>query len=216
MTTAVHQFVKFSTVKLFDPLILAELWDNDCIGGRLIVRSFRLRYSKINTAAVNVVFYNGFSDSITKTNGKAIITPCIRQSKTKAGEMENYNPITNPYATLWKDYYYTERSSELIDIALHILEYYFLNLSGEESKTLEEIILNDNRDLFITTTPDGQQDLSTLNSIRAILQYTAPRMYCEFSYDEISEEQIRTAFKTIFYKLGQSQHYEMMIHSCTK
>ena len=46
-------------------------------------------------------------------------------------------------------------------------------------------------------------------------QQCFPNNERQMSYDEISEEQIRAAFKTIFYKLGQSQHYDMMVQRCS-
>ena len=89
-------------------------------------------------------------------------------------------------------------------------------MCGEDTKTLNDIILVDNRHRFVITASDGSKDTSILNSIEAILQYVKPKVNDEFlSYDEISEEQIRAAFKTIFYKLGQSQHYDMMVQRCS-
>ena len=154
--------------------------------------------------------------SVTKTDEHSSIELCSRQSKNKSGENVNYSPIKNPYVLLWENYFSSRHVAELINTAYRILEYYFLDMCGEDTKTLNDIILVDNRHRFVITASDGSKDTSILNSIEAILQYVKPKVNDEFlSYDEISEEQIRAAFKTIFYQLGQSQHYDMMVQRCS-
>ena len=154
--------------------------------------------------------------SVTKTDEHSSIELCSRQSKNKSGENVNYSPIKNPYVLLWENYFSSRHVAELINTAYRILEYYFLDMCGEDTKTLNDIILVDNRHRFVITASDGSKDTSILNSIEAILQYVKPKVNDEYlSYDEISEEQIRAAFKTIFYKLGQSQHYDMMVQRCS-
>ena len=150
---------------------------------------------------------------INKVGNHSSITWCKRQSRTKAGEEENYNPVKNAYAALWSEYLEVKNEIPLMNVIRRILDFYFLELCAKDGLDLREEILIKQRDKFVTTRPDGSEDRTLFQLADSMLQYMGAGDYGEMDFvsDGADVEEIRSTFEMIFRRLGHGAHYDMML-----
>ena len=100
-----------------------------------------------------------------------------------------------------------------MNVIHRILDFYFLDMCGEDGLNIRQRILEVNRDAFIDVRADGSVDMMPLHLANSMLQYMTAGVEGDMTYvsDGASEEQIKKTFKDIFERLGQGQHYQMMM-----
>ena len=150
---------------------------------------------------------------INKFNNESDVRPCIQQSKDVAGEMENYNPVKNAYAALWTEYRELQSEIPLMNVIHRILDFYFLEMCGEDGMDIRERILVENRNNFIITREDGTEDTMRFHLANSMLQYMSSGVESDMSFvsDGAEVDQIKKTFEMIFEYMGQGQHYKMMM-----
>lgn len=155
---------------------------------------------------------------IRKVDNKSTIVPCVRPSRI-AGEEENYNPVQNSYAAMWeelKKLYKEDRASIAIkNVSRRIIDQYFLQLCGFEGADIRRIVLEENKDAFITEVEGGKPNYEKYHLASALLHYvSSPSGIGDemFIDDEcVDSETHRTVFQLIFKAMHQDQHYNMMM-----
>lgn len=155
---------------------------------------------------------------IRKVDNKSTIVPCVRPSRI-AGEDENYNPVQNSYAAMWeelKKLYKEDRASIAIkNVSRRIIDQYFLQLCGFEGADIRRIVLEDNKEAFITEAEGGKPNYEKYHLASALLHYvSSPSGIGDemFIDDEcVDSETHRTVFQLIFKAMNQDQHYNMMM-----
>lgn len=155
---------------------------------------------------------------IRKTNNKSTVVPCVRPSQI-AGEQENYNPVQNSYAALWgelKRLYKEQHSSIAIkNVSRRILNYYFQGLCGFDGADIRRIVLQTNKNFFVTE-EDGEQNYDKYHLASALLRYVGnpSGIGNEVLVDEdsLDGECHKAVFALIFKAMGQEQHYKMMMN----
>lgn len=150
---------------------------------------------------------------IRKTANVSSILPCVRPSETKAGEYENFNPIKNAYAALWAEFRELKNEIPLMNVIHRILDWYFIEISGFDGLDLRHRILIDERDKFIVTHEDGTEDPTLLSLANSMLQYMGAGLGDDINYvsDGYTAEQRKEVFRMIFDRMGQIQHYDLMM-----
>ena len=166
-----------------------------------------ITYNQINRYK-SVNFYK-----IKKLDNQSTLDLCTKDSDAEAGERENYNPVKNAYAALWVEYRDSHSEIALMNVIHRILDFYFLDMCGNDGMSIRDLILNEKRADFIETKADGSTDMMQLHLADSMLQYMTAGVEGDMSYvsDGASEQQIKDTFKMIFERLGQGQHYEMMM-----
>ncbi|MSS45351.1 hypothetical protein FYJ43_04705 [Cutibacterium sp. WCA-380-WT-3A] len=91
-------------------------------------------------------------------------------------QKENYTPGLNSYAALWNEYKEAPSSTTLLNVTRRIYEQYFLRLCSYDSADLTTTLLKNNRDQFIHTDTQGQEDLSAHHLATSILTYHKNRL----------------------------------------
>lgn len=155
---------------------------------------------------------------IRKVDNKSTIIPCVRPSRI-AGEEENYNPVQNSYAALWdelKKLYKEERASIAIkNVSRRIIDQYFLQLCGFEGADIRRIVLEENKEKFVTEVEGGKPNYEKYHLASALLHYvSSPSGIGDemFIDDEcVDSDTHRTVFQLIFEVMHQDQHYNMMM-----
>lgn len=155
---------------------------------------------------------------IRKVDNKSTIVPCVRPSRI-AGEEENYNPVQNSYAAMWeelKKLYKEDRASIAIkNVSRRIIDQYFLQLCGFEGADIRRIVLEENKEAFITEVEGGKPNYEKYHLASALLHYvSSPSGIGDemFIDDEcVDSETHRTVFQLIFKAMHQDQHYNMMM-----
>ncbi|MFU0553495.1 AAA family ATPase [Gardnerella vaginalis] len=155
---------------------------------------------------------------VSKNDNKSSIRLCEKQNPEIPSEMMNYNPVQNSYAALWEEYKTLEAPIPLMNVIRRILEYYFLQLCGYDGTTLRDVILKQNKEKFICTDENGNNDYSAYQLASAMLSYIQTKSslgitdginYVDNCVDVL---QTKETFKKIFTLMNQSQHYEMMMN----
>lgn len=153
---------------------------------------------------------------ITKNDNKSAIKHCITKNENIPTEMRNYNPVQNSYAALWTEYKEVCSSITLKNVIRRILEYYFIQICGYDGYTLKDIILNQNRKMFVKIDEiTGEEDTSDLQTVSALIGYITASSFgvnegLHFIDDCIAPEIYRELTEKIFKAMNQTQHYEMM------
>lgn len=155
---------------------------------------------------------------ISKNDNKSSIRLCEKQNPEIPSEMMNYNPVQNSYAALWEEYKTLEAPIPLMNVIRRILEYYFLQLCGYDGTTLRDVILKQNKEKFICTDENGNNDYSAYQLASAMLSYIQTKSSLgitdgiNYVDDCVDVSQTKETFKKIFTLMDQSQHYEMMMN----
>lgn len=150
---------------------------------------------------------------IRKAANVSSIHLCVRNSDTEAGEQENFNPIKNSYAALWSEYRDLTGEIPLMNVIHRILDWYFIELSGFDGLDIRQRILIDERDRFITRNEDGSEDMTLFSLANSMLQFMGAGLADDINYvsDGYTAEQRKKVFQMIFDRMGQSQHYDLMM-----
>ena len=153
---------------------------------------------------------------IRKTKNNSEIIHCIKNSQTLSGEQENHNPVKNSYAVLWDELKELQNAAGVLNTIRQILEHYFIHLCGYDELTLENLILEENRDKFIKVSDDGTVTDTAHHIVSAMIRHLSrtPDFIDEglnFIDNEDDVDKYLEIFKKIFDAMGQSQHYEMMM-----
>jgi len=153
---------------------------------------------------------------IRKVANNSTVKLCVRASSTISGRDENYNPVKNSYAALWGELQEVQSAPPTMNVIHRILEYYFLQLCGYDGFDIRKLVLEDNRDKFVTKLPNGQEDLTKYQLADSMLSYmnmSSAGVSDGLNYidDAGDATTLREVFKLIFDALGQNQHYAMMI-----
>lgn len=155
---------------------------------------------------------------ISKNDNKSSIRLCEKQNPEIPSEMMNYNPVQNSYAALWEEYRILDAPIPLMNVIRRILEYYFLQLCGYDGTTLRDVILKQNKEKFICTDENGNNDYSAYQLASAMLSYIQTKSSfgitdgINYVDDCVDVSQTKETFKKIFTLMNQSQHYEMMMN----
>ena len=155
---------------------------------------------------------------VSKNDNKSSIRLCEKQNTEIPSEMMNYNPVQNSYAALWGEYKILEAPIPLMNVIRRILEYYFLQLCGYDGTTLRDVILKQNKEKFICTDENGNNDYSAYQLASAMLSYIQTKTSLgitdgiNYVDDCVDVSQTKETFKKIFTLMNQSQHYEMMMN----
>ena len=152
---------------------------------------------------------------VEKAGNRSSCTPCVRD--IGIDEKENYNPVQNSYAALWREYEEVRTPIPLMNVIHRILDYYFLQMCGYDGMNIRKAILEENRDKFVIIGADGQpDDYTKYHLASSMLQYIATGTNritdgLDFVDDCVDVEQCRKTFEMIFENLGQKQHFDMMM-----
>lgn len=166
-----------------------------------------ISYDRIkNHQAVN--FY-----LIKKNNNTSKINLCWKEDEL--GLKHNYSPVQNSYAALWHEYKEVKSAIALKRVMRHILEYYFIQVSGFQEQDLHSRIF---RDETLFNDAKGFRDDSLIHSVNMLLQYIGSNQQGfndGFDYVDDTEDidALKSAFVKIFEAVGQDQHYRMMIEN---
>ena len=155
---------------------------------------------------------------IRKSDNKSCVVPCLRQSRI-TGEEENYNPVQSSYAALWdelKKLYGEEGASIPIkNVSRRIIRRYFLQLCGFEAADVRRIVLEDNKQLFVTGEEIGEPNREKYRLASELLRFVSnpadggDEMLID---DECIDGDVhRAVFRLIFEAMKQEQHYNMMM-----
>lgn len=152
---------------------------------------------------------------IKKTDNISGVNLCVRNRQDAPSQIENYTPVLNSYAALWHEYKEATTSITLLNVTRRILEHYFLQLCGYDSADLTTTLLKNNREKFIHTDAQGQEDLTDYHLVTSMLTYISHhKSGLEDDTYLITEDhdpnQLRHIFQLIFTLMGQEQHYKMM------
>ncbi len=152
---------------------------------------------------------------IHKTDNVSTVKLCDRESESSPTERENYNPVQNSYAALWDEFRALKSTIPLLNVIRRILEYYFLQLCGYEGTNIRKLVLDDNKDKFVTPVEGGKPDYEKYQLASAMLTYiNNPQGISDglnYVEDCVDAEQYKSVFKLIFKSLHQEQHYNMMM-----
>lgn len=154
---------------------------------------------------------------VKKANNISEVICCTKQDPHSKEPTipHNYNPVQNSYTALWHEYGEVRSAIALKRVMRHILDYYFLQISGFEGHTLRERIF---RDETVFNDADGNRDEELVQSINALLQYVGSDTQgfnAGFDYVEDAEDiqSLKSTFEKVFEIMGQDQHYRMMMET---
>ena len=103
-----------------------------------------------------------------------------------------------------------------MNVIRRILEYYFLQLCGYESEELCRIVLEENKDKFLTEVAGGVPDYTKFHLAQAMLSYIKRSDSfndgLHFVDESIDCQQYKDTFWTIFDAMNQTQHFHMMMN----
>jgi wobble nucleotide-excising tRNase len=153
---------------------------------------------------------------VKKASNNSSIIPCIRGSQKRPTEQENYNPVQNSYAALWREYREVDTTIPMMNVIRRILEYYFMQICGYDGMDIRKWVLEDHKESFIETSEEGLTDNTKLRLATIMLSYiraSSVGFSDGLNYvDDCSDiELYKTVFKMIFEALEQEQHYKLMM-----
>lgn len=152
---------------------------------------------------------------IKKNSNVSTITHCFKKDAFSAEPAiaHNYSPVQNSYAALWHEYKEVKSAIALKRVMRHILEYYFIQVSGFQGQELHGRIF---KDASIFNDSSGIRDDTLIHSINMLLQYVGSDhqgFNAGFDYVDDTEDisSLKSTFEKIFEAMGQDQHYRMMM-----
>lgn len=151
---------------------------------------------------------------ITKTDNKSDIIPCVTHTDDVYGDPKNFDPVQNSYTALWMEYKETKDLNVLMNVIRRILEFYFLQLCGWDGANLKKHILIDKKDIF--NNEDGTFNQEQYHQAEEMLSYMTVQNHIlsdGLNYVTVGMDinTCRDTFELIFDKMGQIQHYNMMM-----
>ncbi len=153
---------------------------------------------------------------VNKKNNVSTLEHCIDPAKKVSERDRNYNPVKNSYSALWEEYEKLDSPIPLMNVIRRILEYYFLQLCGYESDELCRIVLEENKDRFLTEVAGGVPDYTKFHLAQAMLSYIKRSDSfndgLHFVDESIDCQQYKDTFWIIFEAMKQTQHFHMMMN----
>ncbi|MDD4637471.1 MAG: AAA family ATPase, partial [Bacteroidales bacterium] len=153
---------------------------------------------------------------VNKKNNISTVEKCVIEATKISEKDRNYNPVQNSYAALWREYEKLDVPIPLMNVIRRILEYYFLQLCGYDSKTLSTTVLSAVKKQITKEAEGSVPDYTKYHLAQAMLSYIQRADSfndgLHFVDESISCEQYREVFRIIFDVMGQSQHYKMMMN----
>lgn len=153
---------------------------------------------------------------VNKKNNISTVEKCVIEATKISEKDRNYNPVQNSYAALWREYEKLDVPIPLMNVIRRILEYYFLQLCGYDSKTLSTTVLSAVKKQITEEAEGSVPDYTKYHLAQAMLSYIQRADSfndgLHFVDESISCEQYREVFRIIFDVMGQSQHYKMMMN----
>ncbi len=124
-----------------------------------------------------------------------------------AGDKENYSPIRNNYEDLWHELKTTHDVITLAHVMRQILDYYFLQMSG--NKNIRDMLFGDDPKYRL----GNLEDFEIANGLIPIFDFDGNPVNDGLFYDmsACSEEVLRRVFREIFISMEQNQHFDMMM-----
>ncbi|MCI8804630.1 MAG: AAA family ATPase [Clostridiales bacterium] len=150
---------------------------------------------------------------IRKTNNVSDIYICTRQNQKNSDEQENYNPVSDSYTALWDEFKEVSSPVAVLNVIHRILNYYFLRLCGYERNIIRDIVLERNKDKFITMI-NGRRDYTKYRMASYMLNYINNLAGIEselYIQERDDVKQYKEVFKLIFEVMSQEHHYKMMM-----
>lgn len=152
---------------------------------------------------------------ITKADNNSDIIPCVTHTDDAYGDPENFDPVQNSYTALWMEYKETKDLNILMNVIRRILEFYFLQLCGWDGANLKRHILIDHKDIF--NNADGTLNQDQYHQAEEMLSYMTVQNHIlsdGLNYVTVGMDinTCRDTFGLIFDKMGQIQHYNMMMN----
>lgn len=152
---------------------------------------------------------------IKKSSNVSTVTHCFKKDAFSAEPAiaHNYSPVQNSYAALWHEYKEVKSALALKRVMRHILEYYFIQVSGFQGQELHGRVFKDES---IFNDSSGLRDDTLVHSINMLLQYVGSDhqgFNAGFDYVDDTEDisSLGSTFEKIFEAMGQDQHYRMMM-----
>ena len=152
---------------------------------------------------------------VRKVDNHSTVTPCVDGPDSLSEDPRNVNPVQNAYTALWSEYKELNSSIPLLNVIRCILQYYFMEICGYHGNNIRDKILKENKAEFIRKLPDGSIDDVDYHLASSMLSYIDN----EYSFidgfnlvqESVDPEQYRKVMEKIFDKLGQGQHYKMVM-----
>lgn len=128
-----------------------------------------------------------------------------RNGKTYAKDFGKENPVRGEYARLWQELKEAQRGDDRVGLQnamRRIIEYYFVEIGGySKHRLVPDHFADDEEELIIVKSLFKWADEGS-HSIDDELYAEAP---------EVMNERYMEVFKRLFEKLGQGEHYNMMM-----
>jgi len=154
---------------------------------------------------------------VNKADNISTIRLCTRYSKDAAATLENYNPVQNSYAALWREFKEVDTSLSMMNVVRRILEYYFMQLCGYDGVDIRKRVLDEQKEKFYEFDEDGKlvgtDRYNLASSMLAYINATSIGVSDGLNYveDFTDVEIYRNVLKLIFETMSQEQHYNMMM-----
>lgn len=152
---------------------------------------------------------------IRKNDNVSSISICEEKAKEISQKDRNINPVQNSYTALWTEFKELKSTIPLLNVIRRILEYYFMELCGYQGNGVRDKILKEHKADFMDKNPDGTPNPSKYHLASSMLAYidNSAGFIDGFNLvlDSANPETYRDTMKLIFDKMGQIQHYNMMM-----
>lgn len=156
-------------------------------------------YREISYRQVNCYDLSSFY-VIRKWDNASSVSLCER----KNGEMmENYNPVSDAYSTLWNELKEISSSASAVNVMRRIIEQYFIQTCGYDEGELRETILSEAK------SAEENGDMRKYQFASYILEGNNGAQEMIYTEEHDINEYMQ-AFRLIFDILGHNRHYCMM------
>ena len=153
---------------------------------------------------------------VNKKDNISSVEKCIHHSEKISEQDSNYNPVQNSYEALWQEYKKLDEPIPLMNVIRRILEYYFLQLCGYDSKELNTKVLAAVKKRTEEETAGGEADNTKYHLAQSMMSYISrAESFNEgfhFVDESIDVEQYKDVFRMVFDAMDQSQHYQRMMN----
>ena len=152
---------------------------------------------------------------IKKFDNVSHIKKCVRQNANALDKFENYNPVKSSYAAMWDELKELNSPICVLNVIRRILEYYLIQTCGYTESDVQKIVLDDNRERFVTKSQDGKNDYTKYYLATYMLSYVGSQSSadnisdCVDDYKDVTQHM--TVLRLIFESLHQERHYNMMM-----
>lgn len=153
---------------------------------------------------------------VNKKDNISSVEKCIHHSEKISEQDSNYNPVQNSYEALWQEYKKLDEPIPLMNVIRRILEYYFLQLCGYDSKDLNTKVLAAVKKRTEEEAAGGEADNTKYHLAQSMMSYISrAESFNEgfhFVDESIDVEQYKDVFRMVFDAMDQSQHFLRMMN----